>query len=101
MLERIERAVDKSKPLDTCGGAILHLDVDGRSKIGKLLSSYEHPDFAIRKRDGLILHIKYQFEIVPPANPQDMYLRETANEVALEVIERRMGIQGHVRSYVD
>lgn len=102
MLSRISQAKDKSKALDCCGGAILTLKVDGRSALGKVLGSYEHDQFKISKCDGgYSVHIPYNFEIIPPANGQDMYLWVTAERAAFEVIKRRMAVEGYVREYVD
>jgi hypothetical protein len=75
--------------------------VDGRSSLGKSLSTYEHPSFSISKGEGFNVHIPYDFELRPPANAQDMYLRATADTAALDVIRRRMGIDGYVRTYMD
>lgn len=102
MHERIRRAKGPKQMLDVCGGAILCLTVDGRSKAGKLLASYSHPEFRIEKgHQSFNVHIPYDFQVVPPANAQDMYLWVAANNAALEVIRRRTGLDGYVQTYVD
>jgi hypothetical protein len=102
MHERIRRAKGPTQMLDVCGGAILYLTVDGRSKAGKLLASYSHPEFRIDKGpEGFNVHIAYDFKVVPPANAQDMYLWVAAENAALEVIRNRTGLDGYVRTYVD
>lgn len=101
MRTRIEKATGKTKALDCCGNARICLAVDGRTREGKTLSSYSHSFFKIRKGEGFQVRIPYDIKVVPPANFQDMYLREFACEAALEVIKRRLGIKGYVRSWVD
>jgi hypothetical protein len=101
MLDRLAKATDKTKVLDGCGGAMTTLEVDGRTALGKLLSSYTHPEFGFRKYDRFVVHIPFDFEIIPPANGQDMYLWVAAERAACEVIKRRMGVEAYVRTYVD
>lgn len=87
-----------NKLLDHCGGALLILDVDGRSAFGRFIRGLIQdpiPNVSISKyRYG-----GYILQITDIAPFQEQSIREAAQEKALEVIRNSFGIKGRVESY--
>lgn len=86
---------------DMCGGAILHLRVDGRCAPGRQLRRIRHPDITVEKEvsTGFIVLIRYPIETTGNVNAQEMTLSVAAANAAADVLRRRLGVQAFVVPY--
>jgi|SRR5947209_11831892 len=87
-------------PRGPFGRAKIWLDVDGRSALGRLFASLEPeplPGVWILKDSGRGFLVWWR-DAIPV---QELFAQEAGEEAALAVIERRLGIQGFVRTGVD
>jgi hypothetical protein len=82
-----------------CGGGMIVLDVDGRSRLGRLLkkAAKELPDFSLltSHRGGYVVFIQGMHSC------QEREVDVAASKAALAVLIDRLGIIGHVREYYD
>jgi hypothetical protein len=82
------------------GTALIWLNVDGRSELGRLFASLESdalPGVWILKEARRGFLVWWQ-EALPV---QELFPQEAGEEAALEVIARRLGIRGSVRTRID
>lgn len=93
----------RGKLLDACGGSILHLDVDGRSRMAKLLMEIGEPDVSVHKAHGggFTIRLRYVLQIVPPVNGQEQSIDYEADKAAAKVIEERLRIKAFAIPYID
>ncbi len=82
-------AISNGKLLEECGNSTLHLDLDGRTSLGKLLVSLEERDFSISKHHagGFRVHFRYDLDVIPPVNGQEYSIEYEADKAAAKVIE--------------
>ena len=82
-----------------CGGGMITLDIDGRSRLGRLLTraSNELPDFSFWRsyNGGYAVHIGGMHLC------QEREVDVAASKAALDVLIRELGVIGHVREYYD
>lgn len=87
------------KCFSPCGGGMVILDVDGRTRLGRLLSaaSKEIDTFSLWKsrRGGYIVSIGNMH------SRQERDVGVAASKAALEVLQERLGVIGHVEEYYD
>ena len=102
MAKRVRNAKSGAEMLDSRGGAIVKLYVDGRSKVGKLLASYPNPRFKVSKTFGVgfIVHLPFSFEVVLPADLQDQYLYDAAAKAAVVVLDSKLPLDARVETYL-
>jgi len=96
-------SVSDGKLLEECGNSALRLDVDGRTRLGKLLASLEDRDFSISKDHGggFLVHFRYNLELIPPVNGQEYSIDYEADKAAAKVIEERLGIKAFALPYIN
>jgi hypothetical protein len=97
--EYLRNHSDSSKPLiDMCGGALLILKVDGRSKLGKFMNHLIKEPL-----DNLSINTysagRYDLSIKDMAIYQERSVCEAAEKAALSVIEEAIGIEGYISGY--
>jgi hypothetical protein len=88
------------KLIETCGGAVLVLRVDGRTKAGKLLRSLVQepiPNASItRRRPG-----EYLLHIQGMSRYQGQSVNQAAETAALATLKEELGVDAYVKSYLD
>lgn len=82
-----------------CGGGMIVLDIDGRSRLGRLLTkaSKEIDGFSFwrRHKGGHILSIRDMHSC------QERDVDVVAAKAAFDVFQKRLGVVGHVEEYYD
>ena len=91
------------KMLEECGGSILHLAVDGRTGMGKILARIGEPKFSVLKDidSGFIANIRYDLKMIPPVNGQEFSIHYDADKAAGKVFQEQLGIPTYVWPYID
>ena len=99
--ELSKRNVSEGKMLDACGGSILTLHVDGRSKTGRLLANLATSKYRVSKAygGGYSVHLPYEITLIPPVNGQEQSIYYAADSAAAKVIKSVLGIDAHASSY--
>lgn len=99
--ELAKKNVPAGKLLDACGGSILTLHVDGRSKVGKLLTQLGCEEIEINKAHGggYSVILPYDIKIIPPVNGQEQSISYAADSAAAEFINSSLGIETYASSY--
>ena len=91
------------KILEACGGSTLHLDVDGRTGMGKALAEISEPGFSVQKSHGVgfSAHLRYDLKMIPPVNGQEFSIDYDADKAAAEVLTEQLGVPVYARQYID
>ncbi len=99
--ELSELRVPDGKNLESYGGSSLHLHVDGRTKLGRLLAEIDDPEFSVRSAygGGFSGHIRYEFKYIPPVNGQEFSIKHEADIAAAKVLEEMLGVSVYARAY--
>ena len=99
--ELSKKNVPKGKLLDACGGSTLTLYVDGRTKIGKLLSRLTMTGVRVNKAygGGYSVRLPYKIKIIPPVTGQERSIYYAADSVAADVIKTSLGIEAYASGY--
>ncbi len=84
---------------DYCGYGTLILKVDGRSALGKFLSSVDNQVSGvwIQRWGGR----EYTVHIYDMSNWQEMSVNVAAARAALEILTAGLGVEGHVSQWID
>ncbi len=101
--ELAKQPVQQGKMLEECGTSRLHLYVDGRTSIGKILAELRDPSFSVLKTrsDGFLVRLRYDLKIVPPVSGQEFSIGHDSNEAAAKVLEQQLGIPVSARLNID
>lgn len=93
----------QGKMLESCGGSILVLDVDGRTGLGKILAALDEADVSVRKAygSGFAAHLRYDIKLISPVNGQEWSIQHDADEAAAAFIQEHLGIRAYSRMYSD
>jgi hypothetical protein len=86
--------------LDVCGGAVLVLKIDGRSRKGKWIRSLmktPHAGFSIEHNPAF----GYVLAIHDMIGHQERSVNEAAQRAALAVVSKGLGVEGHISTFVD
>lgn len=98
-LELKQKAIP-GKLIDECGVASIILRVDGRSKLGKFLSSLEENPINNLDVTKSTYFRGYIFSILGISPFQERSVCVAAQETALQIIKENLGVEGYVTSIV-
>lgn len=92
-----------SGAFEDCGGSVLHIGIDRRTRLGKAFASTgEEGMWTTRSSDGgFVVNLKYPFELVRPVNGQEYSISYSADLAAAAVLEERLGVHAVARLYID
>ncbi|GEM_PF-3320769 len=93
--------VPEGKILESFGGSSLHLHVDGRTRLGKLLASLDEPGFSVLTDygGGFSAHIRYDLNYIPPVSGQEFSIDHDADTAAAKVLEEILGVPVYARAH--
>jgi len=96
-----KKKVPEGNMLGACGGSVLNLHVDGRSKAAKMLLQLNHKSVVVNKAYGGGFNVKlpYSIKIVPPVNGQEQSIYYAADAAAAEYIRTNLGIEAYAAMY--
>ena len=93
--------VPEGKILESFGGSSLHLHVDGRTRLGKLLAGIKESEFSVSSDygGGFSAHIRYDLSYIPPVCGQEFSIAHDADTAAAKVLEEMLGVSVYARAH--
>ena len=102
VIELSKKEILNDKLIESCGGSNLVLIVDGRSKLGKLLSKWSTKNgISINKAygGGFSVILPYQIRNLSLVNGQERSIYKAADAAAVKVIKNRLDIDAYSMGY--
>lgn len=96
-----ERAHHRGGTSECFGGALLLVQIDGRSALGKMLSKVDKPRISVSKSSPgeYCIHLHYPFSGAPVVGGQEASIWHDATEGAAASLPCSLGVEAWARAY--